>query len=70
MDVVVECHSGYTYADRPKAMYLNHAWHKVKEIITEWQTPEGKHFRLITKDENSYELIYDIANDRWTCHQL
>ena len=65
MDVVVECYSGHTYADRPKTFYLDEERFEVESIETEWRSPKGKHFQVISKNRITFELIYDEANDNW-----
>ena len=65
MDVAVECHSGHTYADRPKAFYLDHDRFEIETIQAEWRSPEGKHFRVKANTGCVFELIYDEACDDW-----
>lgn len=64
-DAVVECHSGHTYAERPRAFEWEGERLKIVEIAAEWQTPENKHFRVITKIGQTFELVYDLSKDTW-----
>jgi hypothetical protein len=65
MGVAVECHSGHTYAERPKAFYLDDVRLEVEIILAEWRCQAGKHFRIKTKNGSVFELVYDENNDIW-----
>ena len=69
MDAAVECHSGYAYAERPIALQWQGERLEIKTILAEWQTPDGKHFRVQTTDDQNFELIYRIAENAWKAHQ-
>jgi hypothetical protein len=69
MDAAVECHSGYAYAERPIALQWQGERLEIKMILAEWQTPDGKHFRVQTTDDQNFELIYRIAEDAWKAYQ-
>jgi len=64
-DVVVECHSGYAYAERPLAFKWQSERLEIKAIIAEWQTPQSKHFRVSTIDEQIFDLVYEFDRDAW-----
>jgi hypothetical protein len=70
MGVVVECHSGYTFPDRPKAIYKDNERLEVETIETEWRSPEGKFFRVKTMNGSIFELFYDEASDNWQIRQI
>ena len=65
MQVHVECHSEYTYAERPTAVYLEGERWEINAVLASWQTPEGRHFRVLLKDERVLTLLYKIAEDHW-----
>ena len=69
MDAAVECHSGYAYAERPIALLWQGERLEIKTNLAEWQTPDGKHFRVQTTDDQNFELIYRIAEDAWKAYQ-
>jgi hypothetical protein len=64
-DTVVECHSGYTYAERPRAFYRDGERIEIETIEAEWHGLEGKHFLVKVKNGSIFELIYDQAGDNW-----
>ena len=64
-DVVVECHSGHTYAQRPTAFWWENERFEVATIEAEWRSPTGKHFQVKTRNEATFELIYREAGDCW-----
>jgi hypothetical protein len=69
MTEMVECHSGHTYAQRPRAFIWDDERLEIEAITAEWQTPENKHFRVITKHGQTFELVYDFAGDKWKIFQ-
>jgi hypothetical protein len=65
MTELVECHAGYTYAERPTALLWGEKRLSVIEIIEWKRTPEGRYFRVKTEDDLAFVLIYDEACDVW-----
>ena len=64
-DLIVECYSGHTYAERPKTFFQDGKRFEIQTIEAEWRSPEGKHFRVKTKNGDVFELIYDQTSDSW-----
>lgn len=62
----VECYSGYTYAQEPRAV----GWHgrrfEVDRVERRWRTPEGPAFRVITTTGTKFDLYYAEGADLWT----
>jgi hypothetical protein len=65
MDELVECHSGYEYAERPVALKWEGARLEIKEIVKEWRIPGGHCFRVVTQDQRVFELFYGELYDEW-----
>jgi hypothetical protein len=65
----VECHSGYTYGERPLAFTLEGRRHHVASIEDRRRTPEGIAFRVTTSDGEVFELTYLSQQDEWRIHQ-
>jgi putative sterol carrier protein len=65
MGELVECHSGFIYADRPVALTWEGQRLEIIRILAEWRTPENKHFRVRTTDGREFELAYSLAMDEW-----
>ncbi len=65
MDVVVECHSGYTFPQRPQTIHKDNEQFEIETIETEWRSPQGKFFRVKTVDGSIFVLFYDEASDKW-----
>lgn len=61
----VECHSGYTYAQRPAAILWEGERLPVKEVEAEWRFPGGKRFRVRAADGRIFELVYHEQHDEW-----
>ncbi len=66
MEIIVECYSGHTYAQEPRAFVWQGRRHVVQKVERVWRTPEGPHFRVITVDEDSFELAYNEQADTWS----
>ena len=71
-DVSVECYSGHTYAQEPRAFVLDGDRRIVKKVHKRWREPAGPRLQVLADDGATYELAYDEATDRWRlfCHGL
>jgi hypothetical protein len=65
MGQIVECHSDYAYAEKPVALEWEGQRQAIIQILAEWRTPGGKHFRVMTNNCQLFELIYEEAADEW-----
>jgi len=63
--VKVECHSGYSYAERPIAIETGGLRMDIEEILNEATTPEGRFFKVKIFDGRVIDLEYDEAKDEW-----
>jgi hypothetical protein len=63
--VQVECYSGHSYAQEPRAF----TWHGQRRVIIAveqaWRAPFGPCFRVRTEDGACFELAYDEHTDKW-----
>ena len=72
----VECHSGYTYAEKPTALTWQGRHFTIKEILTQGRTPQLKWFRVMTTDGQVFELSFDETMEDgpsecgWKIHQV
>jgi hypothetical protein len=64
-DELVECLSGYEYAQRPVALHWEGIRLDVEQIEAEWRIPDGKRFRVRVCDGRLFELTYDELSDVW-----
>jgi uncharacterized protein YndB with AHSA1/START domain len=65
MSALVECHSGIEYAERPTALWWSGERLEVVAVEAEWRTPEGKRFRVRTRDGQVFVLVYLELRDEW-----
>jgi hypothetical protein len=65
MSALVECHSGLEYAGRPTALRWGGARFEVEAVEAEWRTPEGKGFRVRTRQGPMFALVYIERYDEW-----
>ena len=68
MELMVECYSGHTYAQEPRAFVWHGERHIVQKVEWTWRTPEGPGFRVRTEDGSLFELAYDEQTDEWAIH--
>jgi len=76
MSDIVECHSGFTYAERPAALTWQGKRLIIAEILSQGRTPQVKWFRVRTTDGQLFDLSYADATDEhssdlgWQIHQV
>jgi hypothetical protein len=70
MGELVECHSGFTYADKPVALRWESRRLEIMEITARWRSPEARHFRVCTSDGQEFELSYLDADNEWQITEL
>jgi hypothetical protein len=63
---IVECHSGYAYAERPVALCFDGARLVVAAILTQWLIPNGRCFAVKVEDGREFVLTYNENEDDWT----
>jgi hypothetical protein len=66
---LVECHSGYTYAERPIALNWRGRRWVITAIEARWRLPGGHGFRVRTEGDQVFELFYAELYDEWRVHQ-
>jgi hypothetical protein len=78
--VQVECYSGYTYAQEPRAFVWRGERYEVQRIVKRWRTPAGPAFRVKVAQPKSQistrsvqsqipglvDLQYVEIEDQWT----
>jgi hypothetical protein len=67
---IVECHSEFTYAEKPLAFIWQGKRHPIVEIIARGCTPQVRWFRVITWDQRIFELSYNEDADAWTIRPI
>ncbi len=65
---LVECHSGFTYAERPIALRWEDQRLEIEEIEDMWRIPGGRCFRVRVQDGRIFELFYGELYDKWRVH--
>jgi len=70
MSGLVECHSGFEYAERPTALYWQEQRLVIAEILESRRTPMGRTFRVRTQDDQVFELSYLEMHDEWCIQEL
>ena len=62
---LVECHSGYEYAERPTALWWEGERLEIETVEQQWRIPGGKCFRVRTTGGLVFELMYGELYDEW-----
>ncbi|MGB8214418.1 MAG: hypothetical protein WCE68_12750 [Anaerolineales bacterium] len=70
MGELVECHSGFTYADRPVTLTWEGQRREILLILAQWRTPDERYFRVRTSDQKDFELSYCESVNEWRITQL
>ena len=67
---LVECHSGYEYADRPAAVNWEGERLEVEEVLARWRIPGAKCFRVRVQGGRVFELFYGELYDEWRVNEV
>jgi len=70
MESLVECYSGYTYAQEPRAFTWEGSRRHVVEVVATWREPSGPGFLVRADDGQRYKLQYHEAKDAWQVSAL
>jgi hypothetical protein len=66
----VECYSGHTYAQEPRAVIWHGRRHPVVAVEQRWRTPRGPVFWLATDTGERFQVEYAEGTDTWTIRPL
>ncbi|MGA9349215.1 MAG: hypothetical protein WBW48_10485 [Anaerolineae bacterium] len=69
MELMVECYSGHTYAQEPRAFAWHGERHVVQAVERAWRAPKGPHFLVRTEGGSFFELAYDETEDVWSVRE-
>ncbi len=67
---LVECHSGYMYAERPVSLMWEGERLEITDIQARWRIPGGIRFRVSVEDGRVFELFYGELYDEWRISQF
>jgi hypothetical protein len=65
VNVVVRCHSGFRYPERPTSFEYAGSRHVISEILSQWKTETGYAFKVLADELLPYQLTYDEYQDAW-----
>jgi hypothetical protein len=69
MEPTVECYSGHTYAQEPRAFVWRGQRHVVETVERAWRAPRGPHFLVRTEEGSVFELAYNEVEDAWSARE-
>ncbi len=64
-ELVVFCHSGHTYAERPAFFIWQGTDYYVENLEDAWVEPGQRHFMIHTANDQRFHLCYDEVQDSW-----
>jgi hypothetical protein len=67
---IVECHSGFTYAEKPLAFIWQGKRQHLVNITAQGYTPHVRWFRVITLDQQVFKLSCNEDTDAWTIRPI
>jgi aminotransferase len=67
---LVECLSSSTYPERPLRLQWEGRWLEISALLSRWQTPGRRHFRVRTADAQTFELTFFETDLRWQIASL
>lgn len=65
MPETVECYSGASYGERPRAFTWEGERLGVAEVIDRWKAPGEAGFRVRSADGRLFTLVYRPERDNW-----
>lgn len=68
--VSVECYSGISYADRPRAIYWQGKRLEITHILGSQLAPDSKLFEVVLENGTSIKLRYWFQSELWTASGL
>jgi len=66
----VECYSGHTYTQEPRAVIWQGCRYAVTAVVSRWRTPEGPAFRVQTEQGQQIDVYYREVEDLWMIRLL
>lgn len=66
----VECYSGHTYAQEPRAVILHGHRYPVSAVLQRWRTPRGPAFSVEIETGERLEVHYAELEDTWKVRLL
>jgi hypothetical protein len=68
-NVNVFCRSETDYAERPTSFEWQGRCLRVAQLLQRWRSPRELGFRVMTDDDQIFEVYYDLQNDSWRVDQ-
>jgi hypothetical protein len=69
-EIRVECYSGYTFAQEPRAFEVEGARHFVETIERAWLKPGARCFRVRDLEQHAWVLIYRENEEVWEINSV
>jgi len=69
-NLIVNCYSGHTYAERPRSFTWEGIEYEVAEIEKEWLEPGERYFQVRTRDNKLFKLCYNEIQREWSLTEL
>jgi len=66
VQALVECHSGASYGEEPRAFQWQGIRNEVEQILIRWRNPMQRVFVIRNQLGERFRLTYDELEDEWT----
>ena len=63
-------YSSFAYAVEPRGFEIDGEAHSISRIERAWIAPGARHFVVCDQDNRRFELMYQVALDRWSMLNL
>lgn len=70
MSDIVDCHSGFRYAERPTSFQYMGQFHQIHAILSESKTENGYQFIVLAETRHQYQLVYEELHDAWQINPI
>ncbi len=65
MNSDVECYSGSFHPERPRVIVLGGKRFQIDRILSEWLSPDSRCFKVLTTENEIFEITYDMKDANW-----
>jgi hypothetical protein len=67
---IVQCTSGFRYAEKPVSFQFAEQTHQVTRILSESKSEEGYRFLVLTGQDEIFQLLYDEYQEQWSVRPI
>ena len=65
MKIKVDCDSECEFEEAPKRFWIKQKEIRIEKILTSWITPEARHFKVVSDDNDYYTIELNTTSLHW-----